>query len=374
VAGGEVGRSPDVADVGSRRQVVATPPSVDIVVNNFNYGLFLGTAIDSALAQTYEHVHVIVVDDGSTDDSREVMASYGDRIEPVLKDNGGQASAMNAGLIRSRGDIVIFLDADDALLPHAAERVAASFRARPDAAKTHYRMTVVDADGVPTGELKPPRHLALPSGDLRRRMVRFPFDLAWLPTSGNAFAGDVLRKVTPIPEEEYPILADYYIVLVSALFGPVEAIEEPLAQMRLHGGNRHQPMDASLDLGHLRRTIDYTARTNRHLAEFARRLELDWDPGDASMSDVANRAVSIKLDPASHPVSGDTLPSLVRLGLHAARRRFDVNVPMKLAFAIWLVGFAAAPRPVARSLATKFLYPERRPGLNRWLALMHRRR
>jgi glycosyltransferase involved in cell wall biosynthesis len=303
-----------------------------------------------------------------------VIASYGDRIERVLKGNGGQASALNAGLMRSRGDVVIFLDADDVLLPHAAERVAASFRARPDAAKVHYRMTVVDADGVPTGELKPPRHLALPSGDLRRRMVRFPFDLAWLPTSGNAFATQVLRKITPIPEEEYPILADYYIVLVSALFGPVEAIEEPLAQMRLHGGNRHQSEDASLDLGHLRTTIDYTARTYRYLTEFARRLELEWDTGDASMSDVANRAVSIKLDPASHPVSGDTLPSLVSLGLRAARRRLDVNVLMKLAFAIWLVGLAIAPRPLARWLAEKFLYPERRPRLNRWLAVMERTR
>jgi len=85
---------------------------VDIVVDNFNYGRFLGEAIDSALAQTHPHVGVIVVDDGSTDESRNVLARYDDRIDVVLKENGGQASALNAGLARCSGDAVIFLDAD----------------------------------------------------------------------------------------------------------------------------------------------------------------------------------------------------------------------------------------------------------------------
>jgi len=77
--------------------------TVSIIIDNYNYGRFLGEAIDSALAQTYPHVEVIVVDDGSTDNSREVIAKYGDRIIPVLKENGGQASAFNAGLLRPRG-------------------------------------------------------------------------------------------------------------------------------------------------------------------------------------------------------------------------------------------------------------------------------
>src|SRR5438128_12254393 len=95
--------------------VRSAPPAVDIVVNNYNYGRFLREAIESALAQAYEHVSVIVVDDGSTDDSREVIATFGDRIVPVLKENGGQASACNAGFAHSKGDIVVFRDADDVL-------------------------------------------------------------------------------------------------------------------------------------------------------------------------------------------------------------------------------------------------------------------
>ena len=86
-------------------------PLVSIVIDNFNYGRFLGAAIDSALAQTYPHVELIVVDDGSTDDSREVISSYGDRVSAVFKPNGGHASAFNAGFRASHGCIVMFLDA-----------------------------------------------------------------------------------------------------------------------------------------------------------------------------------------------------------------------------------------------------------------------
>src|SRR5688572_29854944 len=92
-------------------------PLVSVIVNNYNYGRFLAQAIDSALSQDYPRLEVIVVDDGSTDDSREIIARYGSKISPVLKANGGQASAFNAGFNASRGDVVIFLDSDDQLAP-----------------------------------------------------------------------------------------------------------------------------------------------------------------------------------------------------------------------------------------------------------------
>src|SRR2546427_6650222 len=96
-------------------------PLASIIVNNYNYGRFLREAVDSALNQTYRNTEVIVVDDGSTDDSREIIADYRNLILPVMKQNGGQTSALNEGFSRSRGEVVIFLDSDDTLFPRALE-------------------------------------------------------------------------------------------------------------------------------------------------------------------------------------------------------------------------------------------------------------
>src|SRR5919107_292807 len=82
---------------------------VSIVINNYNYDRFLGRAIESALDQSYTLVEVVVVDDGSTDGSRQVMRRYSDRVVTVEQPNGGQAAAINAGFAACHGDLVVFL-------------------------------------------------------------------------------------------------------------------------------------------------------------------------------------------------------------------------------------------------------------------------
>jgi hypothetical protein len=259
------------------------------------------------------------------------------------------------------------------LLPEAAERVVDAFETLPGTARVHYRLSVVDEAGAATGEVKPALHIPLPSGDLRAATLRFPFDLARPATSGNAFAARVLRAISPIEDCGDRVGADWYVVCLSPLLGPVAAIDEPLGLYRVHGGNVHERRSSSLDLDQLRATIRYTARTRLHLEKAALRLGLPWNSRNASMSEVADRAISLKLDPAAHPIAGDALSRLVLLGARAAARRFDVRAPMKAAFVAWLVCLVVAPRPVARRLAELFVHPDRRQRLNRWLRSMSRR-
>ena len=353
--------------------VVSRWPSVDIVVNNYNYGRFVGRAIESALAQTHTAVKVIVVDDGSTDDSREILQTYGGKIELVLKENGGQASAFNVGFARSSGDILIFLDADDVLRPEAAALVASRFAADPRLVKVQYHMEVIDESGRPTGVIKPPRGLPLPSGDVRRAELVFPFDLVWTATSANAFRAEALRRISPIPEQDFAGCADWYFVHLTPLLGPVLSLADVAAYYRIHGANRYEPQEATLDLDHVRQTVVYSAVTMRAIEQLAAELGLDR-PYDRilSVSDLSNRLVSLKLAPDLHPISADRTRRLVLDGARAATRRFDVSLPMKLIYVGWFTVMAAAPRPLSRRLAELLLFRQRRGGLNRVLGRFYK--
>jgi glycosyltransferase involved in cell wall biosynthesis len=344
---------------------MSPPVAVDIVIDNYNYARFLGAAIDSALAQRHPHARVIVVDDGSTDHSRDVITRYGDRITAVFKENGGQASAFNAGAARCRGDVVIFLDADDVLLPDAAARVAAAFVAAPRAVKVQYRMAVIDESGRRTGELKPARHVRMPTGDLCRSELTFPFDLPWMATSGNAFSVAALRRIMPIPEGEFATSADWYLQHLIPLLGDVVSLQDVGACYRVHGSNRYERRDAVLDVTYVRQSVRYAAATRRHLRRIAGDLGLSLPHGPIlSVADLANRLISRKLEPAAHPLPADRVGRLAVGGAVAAVRRFDARWPKKLAFIVWFAAMALAPRRTARALAEVFLFPERRRRVN----------
>jgi hypothetical protein len=211
--------------------------SVSVIIDSYNYARFLPEAIDSALAQTYPHLEVIVVDDGSRDDSRDVIARYQSRVTAVLKDNGGQASALNAGFRASHGEIVCFLDSDDSLSATAVAQAVDLF-VDPDVAKVHWPLWIVDADGRTTGKQMPQKEL--PEGDLRATVLQDgPWSYATPPTSGNAWSRTFLERVLPIPEEEYKTCPDSYLSTLVPLFGSVKRIDQPQGCYRVHGQNHH---------------------------------------------------------------------------------------------------------------------------------------
>lgn len=218
---------------------MTSAPAVSIIVNNYNYGRFLADAIDSALAQTYERTEIIVVDDGSTDASRDIISSFGCQVIPVLKDNEGQGSAFNAGFARSSGDIVIFLDADDLLLPEAVETAVPLFQ-EPNTVKVHWNLWEIDGRGRRLGGL---HKKSLIAGDLSEEFIqKGPLSLPQSPTSGNAWARWFLQKVMPLPEHEDRHGADGFLKKLCPIFGTIRRLDQPMGCYRIHensyGGGR----------------------------------------------------------------------------------------------------------------------------------------
>jgi len=348
--------------------------AVDIVIDNYNYGRFLGEAIESALAQTHEPVSVIVVDDGSGDDSREVLRRYEGRVTAVLKENGGHASAFNAGVECCAGEVTMLLDADDLLEPEAAARAAAAFAADDELVKVQAKMQVVDGDGAPTGAVKPPPHLPMPNGDVREAELAFPFDLPWVPTSANAFRTEALRRIMPIPEEEFRMCAERWLVHLIVLLGRVASLDEVGASYRVHGANAYEAENPRLDLERMRLTIRVERTIAAGLLRLAGELGLAHPDRILSLADLANRMISLRLEPRAHPVATDSRSSLLRDAVAAAGRRANVSATMKGMFVAWFALMAVAPRGAARRLALLFLFPEQRVSLNRLLGRFQRGR
>lgn len=215
-------------------------PLISVIINNYNYGRYLGEAIESALAQTYSHKEIIVVDDGSTDESREVLRRYEGRVQLILKENGGQASAFHAGFAAARGEAICFLDSDDYWSPTLLERVAAVWR--EGVAMVEWRLECVDAEGKLLGRQLPTR--LPPRGDLRPHLLR-NISYAWTPTSGNAFARRALEAIFPLDESLWRISADLPLLLAAPFYGTLEFIDEPLGYYRIHGANLYQGMPAN---------------------------------------------------------------------------------------------------------------------------------
>ena len=343
---------------------------VSVVVNNHNYGRFLREAIDSALAQTYPHIEVIVVDDGSTDNSRDVIASYDQRVIPVYKENGGQASALNLGFERSHGDIVLFLDSDDVLERDIIEHVVAAFEADPAVVWTMFRLEVVDADGRRTGVLRPPEDMPTLDGNLVNNVLSFPFDMVRTATTANAVSAGVLRRILPIPEATYFGGADWYLSPLVGLFGHTVFLDKIGGKYRLHGTNSNwfERADMRLDLRGVRHDLRCMDVSTEAIRRFAAEAGLAPRKEILSVSYVGARMVSLKLAPAGHPFVDDTPLRLLGMGLLAAIRRFDVGWQMKLLFVGWFALMCAAPRVLATRLAKIWFFPRRRGLLK--LALM----
>src|SRR5262249_12811769 len=128
---------------------------------------------------------------------RGIIESYGDRVRPIFKPNGGHISADNAGYLATTGDIVLFLDADDALHPTAIERVVAAMA--PGVSAVQMPGMTIDQDGRPLGSVLPVLPKRWEPADIRRTVRRTGF-YPYPPTSGNAYARWFIDRHDPLDE------------------------------------------------------------------------------------------------------------------------------------------------------------------------------
>jgi glycosyltransferase involved in cell wall biosynthesis len=208
------------------------------LINNYNYAAFVGDAVDSALRQTVPFDEIIVVDDGSTDGSVELLTrSYGQhpRIRIFTKPNQGQLSCFNEGFARSTGDIVLFLDGDDVYEPNYVEQLLDVYRRDPT------------IDFVSCGHRQFGRRDGLQlefseDRDLGYSVILTSCLREWIgaPTSCLSMRRNVLEQVLPLPFlEAWRTRADDCLVFGASLAGARKYyLAQPLVRYRVHDRNR----------------------------------------------------------------------------------------------------------------------------------------
>jgi hypothetical protein len=209
-------------------------PLVSCLITTYNYGHLIERAIDSALAQAYgaEHLEIVVVDDGSTDDTAAVVAPYLDRVRYVRKENGGLVSSVNRAIEEATGVYLAILDADDEWPPDKVSRQVAVLEARPEVGLVYSDLETIDADGT---VLEPSyfRMLALtpPSGAVLGAQLTRNY-----PAGGTMlFRASLVPLFAPI--DPALVCHDWPIANAIAEVAEVELIDAPLYRYRQHGKN-----------------------------------------------------------------------------------------------------------------------------------------
>jgi hypothetical protein len=209
-------------------------PRVSVVVPAYNLARFLGRALDSALAQRWpaDALQVIVVDDGSTDETPQLLQSYGERVQAIRQENGGLVAAVNRGLAEVRGEYVALLDADDEWPPDKVTRQVAHLEEHLQVGLVHGDMTLIDADGEVTADsFFEARGLAPTRGHVLGRLLAGNF------VSGGAamFRASLLPALWPIdPAAAYP---DWWIAACVAAVAEIDHLPGSFNCYRHHGAN-----------------------------------------------------------------------------------------------------------------------------------------
>jgi len=334
-------------------------PRVSVIVNNYNYGRFLGQAIQSALGQTYGNKEVIVVDDGSTDESRAIVESFGTRIRAIFQNNGGQGSAYNTGFAASSGDLIHFLDADDFLMPTAIQEAVGLWE--PGVSKVHFYLRVIEGQEgrlsdacVPSGRLS--------AGDVTAEILATG-SYTSPPASGNLYSRHALEQLLPMPAENWITAADLYCIFQAPFFGEVRSISRQMGFYRVHGNNIDAGTLVSAKL--LRYRLTNERKRDTLLYEFCEPRGIPYirEIVTRSVPYLKVRFASCLLDPDLHPYKEDTRYSLFRRLVLACSRDRGTSTMKKLLFLTWSIALFASRGELRSKLLAFGFAPITRPRI-----------
>lgn len=215
-------------------------PHFSVLIDTYNYGRYVEEAVSSALAQDFprEEREILVVDDGSTDDTAVRLRKFGNAIRYLYKSNGGQASAFNYGFANARGEVVALLDADDVWLPEKLLRIYETFQQNPEAGMAYHRLYWWDGEN----ETEADRYFIPVSGRVpenRSALLQYPL----ASTSCLAFRRTALAGLLPVPET-LRSQADAFLTALVIFIAPVVAVTDYLGKYRLHTMNLFQTASA----------------------------------------------------------------------------------------------------------------------------------
>ena len=246
-----------------------TEPLVSVVIPAYNAAAFVRVAVDSVLAQTWPAREIIVVNDGSTDDTATVLAEYGEAIRVVSQPNGGLPTARNSGILAARGELVAFLDADDRWLPDKLTLQVELMQSRPEVGFCSTVTRVESPDGAHTGTWGCPRI----QGNLLRTLF---LHNGAIPGSGSGvLARKHLLEQIGLFDPQLRSLEDIDMWMRLAAVTTYACIDAPLTVIVKH------PQSMSRNLEVMRNAAITVMRKNRHLLSAADRD--CWQTGYASL-------------------------------------------------------------------------------------------
>lgn len=210
---------------------------VSVVIPNYNYAQYLGEAIDSVLSQTYPEIEIIVVDDGSSDGSKEILLGYGDRIKTILQQNQGVAAARNKGVSASSGEFIAFLDADDSWLPEKIEKQVECFRDDEMLGLVHVGVIEIDGAGRMIRE-----RVEGGQGEIWQELLLFSGKGILGGGSGTMAPRTVFDEVSGF-DERLSTSADWDLYFQISSKYQVGFVPQPLLKYRVHNSNMHTNID-----------------------------------------------------------------------------------------------------------------------------------